>query len=482
MKKKKLKNNILLLSFLWFGFNAQADTTFVFSLNEFLASVVKYHPIAKQANILNTRADANLLMARGSFDPSIAGTYDAKTFDNKNYWQQLLTEIRIPTWYGLQPKIGYELNDGVRNPDNTFKYMGSENTPLQNGLLYAGVKASLGSGLIMDERRSVLKQAKLFVQQNEFERQIVVNDLLFNAFDAYNAWNLSYRKTIVLQNALNNGRIRFKAIKSLAELGDLAGIDSVETLTQIQMFELLLNEAKIELISNQYILNTFLWDEQLNPIFLEPNIQPSAIQNKDLNIQDSIINSKSYSFLLQQHPKIKSILSKTEQLEIEEKLKQNKLLPKLDVNYNVLLNDATNNPPLQYGAYSQNYKWGAEVSFPIFLRTERGSLNLTRLKINEIELSLAQTENELNNKSLSYQQQVLLLYQQLQLSQKMLLNYRRLLDSEQQKFDAGESSVFILNSREQKLFDAELKLLELEFKLNKSLSALKWSLSLWVNG
>jgi outer membrane protein TolC len=482
MKKLNLKNKLLIVTFMLLSLGAKADTTYVFTLNEFLASVVKYHPIAQQAGILNLKANANLMMARGNFDPTVSGTYDAKTFDNKNYWQQLLTEVSIPTWYGLQPKVGYELNEGLRNSDNSFQYLGNENVNLPNGLLYAGVKASLGSGLIMDERRSILKQAKLMLAQNEFDRQNALNDLLFEAFDAYNAWDLSNNKINVLSNALATGTQRLNAIKRLSELGDLAGIDTVETLTQIQLFELMLNEAKIELIHQQFRLNTFLWDENQNPIFLEPNIKPESLKNNNLNLQDSIRKAINLNVWIQQHPKIKSIQSKTEQLDIEALLKTNKLLPKLDLNYNVLLNDATNNPPLQYSNYSQNYKWGAELKIPIFLRTERANLNLTKLKIRETDLYLAQTENELNNKAISYQQQLLTLQQQIVLSQKMVNNYRLLLNTEQQKFDLGESSIFLINSREQKLFESELKLLELEYKYLKTISALKWSLSLWVNG
>ncbi|MEX0595640.1 MAG: TolC family protein, partial [Candidatus Paceibacterota bacterium] len=377
---------------------------------------------------------------------------------------------------------GYELNEGLRSSDNSFQYMGNENVNLPNGLLYAGVKASLGSGLIMDERRSILRQAKLLIQQNEFDRQNAINDLLFEAFDAYNAWNLSNNKIIVLSNALTTGTLRLNSIKRLSELGDLAGIDTVETLTQIQMFELMLNEARIELIHQQFRLNTFLWDENQSPIFLEPNIKPESISNNNLNLQDSIRTAVNLDVFIQQHPKIKSIQSKTEQLDIEALLKTNKLLPKLDLNYNVLLNDVTNNPPLQYGNYSQNYKWGAELRIPIFLRTERANLTLTRLKIRETDLFLVQTENELNNKATAYQRQLFTLQQQILLSQRMVNNYRLLLNSEQQKFDLGESSIFLMNSREQNLFESELKLLELEYKYLKAISSLKWSLSLWVNG
>lgn len=478
MKKNKI---LLLFVFICFIFKTKADSTFVFTLPQFFSSVLKYHPLAKQADLLNLIADANLLQSRGSFDPVINGQFENKTFDNKNYWQQLLTEINIPTWYGLQPKIGYEFNDGIQNTDNTFKYLSNEKSNLPNGLFYAGIKANLGAGFILDERRATLKQAKLFIQQNKFERDNAINNLMFDAFDAYSQWNMSANKIIVLENALATGQLRFEAISKLSLLGDIAGIDTLETLTQMMVFQMMLNDAKIEFQANKYKINSFLWDEAQNPIFLEPNIVPQSITPDLLNISDTILKSNSFKTIVQNHPKIKSIEFKYDQLEIEERLKENKLLPKLDLNYNVFLNDVNNNPPLQYSSYSQNYKLGIDFTMPIFLREQRGNLALTRLKLTETDLILKQTENEIINKSLAYQQQIQIFTIQKSLIEKMIINYQRLLESENIKFDLGESSVFLVNSREQKLFESQIKLFEIEYKYLKSLASLKWSLGLWIN-
>lgn len=467
--------------FICFIFKTKADSTYIFTLPQFFSSVINYHPLAKQADLLNLKADANLLQSRGSFDPILNGHFDNKTFDNKNYWQQLLTEITIPTWYGLQPKIGYEFNDGLKNTDNTFKYLSNEKNNLPNGLFYAGVKANLGAGLILDERRAILRQAKIYVQQNKFEKENAINNLMFEAFDAYNQWSLSANKIIVLENALSSGKLRFEAISSLSLLGEIAGIDTLETLTQMMVFQMMLNEAKIELQTNKHLINSFLWDEALNPIFLEPNITPQSIVPYFLNISDSLLQSDIFKPIVQNHPKIKSISLKYEQLEIEERLKANKLLPKLDVNYNIFINDVSSNPALQHPSYSQNYKLGIDFTMPIFLREQRGNLALTKLKLTETNLILKQTENEIINKSLAYQQQIQIYTTQKLLIEKMIKNYQRLLESEKTKFDLGESSVFLVNSREQKLFEAQIKLFEIEYKYLKSLASLKWSLGLWIN-
>lgn len=47
--------------------------------------------------------------------------------------------------------------------------------------------------------------------------------------------------------------------------------------------------------------------------------------------------------------------------------------------------------------------------------------------------------------------------------------------AEQSKYANGESSLFLINSRENKLIDAQEKILELRLKFLKSYNKLKWT-------
>jgi len=54
-------------------------------------------------------------------------------------------------------------------------------------------------------------------------------------------------------------------------------------------------------------------------------------------------------------------------------------------------------------------------------------------------------------------------------------NYRKLYRGEETRFKSGESSLFLLISREIKLLEASQKLVELKTKLFKSYQSLQWS-------
>jgi len=71
----------------------------ILTQQEFIDIVIKYHPIAKQADINIEKAKADILIARGGFDPNATASITQKTFDGIEYYNSVNPEIRIPTWY-----------------------------------------------------------------------------------------------------------------------------------------------------------------------------------------------------------------------------------------------------------------------------------------------------------------------------------------------------------------------------------------------
>ncbi|NNC62573.1 MAG: transporter, partial [Eudoraea sp.] len=68
--------------------------------------------------------------------------------------------------------------------------------------------------------------------------------------------------------------------------------------------------------------------------------------------------------------------------------------------------------------------------------------------------------------------------EQNQLVYDIVTNYRTLLQGEERKFNFGESSLFLINSRESKLIDARLKQNELQNKFFKAKAKLFQSLAI----
>jgi hypothetical protein len=56
----------------------------------------------------------------------------------------------------------------------------------------------------------------------------------------------------------------------------------------------------------------------------------------------------------------------------------------------------------------------------------------------------------------------------------MIDNLQKLLNLEMLRFNQGESSIFLINSRENKLFDTQIKQNELQMKIMKTIFKLRW--------
>jgi outer membrane protein TolC len=98
-----------------------------------------------------------------------------------------------------------------------------------------------------------------------------------------------------------------------------------------------------------------------------------------------------------------------------------------------------------------------------------------------IRLEQLETEYKFQEKQLNIQNKVQIVLQQLDMigeqvitQANILQNYQRLLEAENLKFQIGESSIFMLNSREQKLIETNLKLVKLQKEYQKLRRKLDW--------
>ena len=84
------------------------------SLEEFLRLVRTYHPVAKQAALGVELAKAEVTSARGAFDPRFSNGTSRKEFDGLLYYDHQISEVKIPTWFGVDVVAGVESLDGNR--------------------------------------------------------------------------------------------------------------------------------------------------------------------------------------------------------------------------------------------------------------------------------------------------------------------------------------------------------------------------------
>ena len=450
----------LLFLLIFWQQNAQDGLLNKMTLSEYLGYVKNYHPIVKQANLVINTSEAKLLKARGAFDPKIEVDFSKKLFKETKYYNKLNGAFKIPTWYGVEFKANFDKNEGL--------YLNNEeNLPL-DGLYSAGISISLAKGFLTNKRMATLKQAKYFVNQAKEDQQILVNKILYDASLSYFNWLKTYNEKRVYASFLNNAKVRFKGTRRAFQEGEKPAIDTLEAGITLNSRRLNLEKANIKLIKSSLALSNYLWLNENTPIELKENIIPDLQTFSAIDKTFNIALFNNANFDIERHPKIKSLGFKIQSLDIDKRLKKNNLLPKVDVQYNFLsangaqINSFTNN----------NYKAGLNLSMPIFIRKERGDLKLARIKLEDKKLENTTAKVIIKNKINAIQQELASYLLQTNFTFKIVRDYAVLLKAEERKFFLGESSLFLVNYREEKYIDSKLKAINLQNSFFKAKASL----------
>ena len=459
-----MKYKLLVLSlFIFNQLSFSQDSAKVFSPDAFAFYVKKYHPVSVQASLISKRAESEVQASKGGFDPKLYTVIDEKNYSDKNYYSLLDAGLKIPTWFGVEFKAAYQQNAGL--------YLNPENEVPLNGQFLAGANISLLQGMFIDERRAMLKQSRLLLDYSQNEQRVVLNDLMLEAFESYWTWVNDYNQLLIQQKAVVLAETRYKALVNNYKQGEQPAIDTLEAYIQYQTRLYTLNDAKLKLQQSRMYMSTYLWYENNVPLELNERLAAPVLNIRE-NVRAIDSLNKSAIVIDDNHPLLQQYQLKLSQLEIDRRLKAEKIKPKLDLNYN-FINEPVNAMPFD-GMDFQNAKWGVNFSFPIFIRKERGDLNITKIKIRETDLGRDLKAYDLKNKSNIIIAEINTLKAQLDLYETVVQNYDKLLQAERQKFDNGESSVFLVNARELSLIQAEVSYVSLGAKYQQSYIKRQW--------
>lgn len=445
-----------------------AGTTFsqptVFSFEAFNASVVSFHPVAQQAKNILLQADALAVKARGAFDPNLQLETKSKTFAGISYYNYADAEVKIPLWYGMDIVGGIENISGSRvNPEVTN---GSSS--------YLGIEVPLLKNLSMDKRRAAVLQAKLLQQQTQFEARLAMNDLLYEAQSAYWQWAGAWEQFQLFENTLQANRKRFELIKTAYRLGDKTAMDTVEAFVQLQTIEYGWMQARLEWQNMALAASYFLWDREGKAVSLPERVVPESTSENSV-LSTPAFRTDSIMQYVSNHPKLQWYRLKLETNRVDLRLKRQSTLPSLNVKLNVLSKNYFSANPFQAAYLQHNQQLGVSFYMPVLLREARSDYRLSQLKLQHSQYDMSGTQWALDLKIQQYLNEATSLKQQLGALEQTVLMSEILLRNETLRYELGESSLFLVNSRETKALEARQKLIAARIKSLKNQSALQWS-------
>lgn len=452
------RNKVFILFFLFFNLaNGFSQENFDLSYSKFVEIVRKNNPLALVANNFNDIARSQYEASRGNYDPVFNSSIDSKYFNKTNYYNIAQGSIKQPIFTSQYLKAGYEFGNG--------NYLNPEQSTSAYGLPYLGVEASLLQGLLFDKRRADVLKSKNAIDYYKAEQLIVINDLLYQSTLSYVDF-LYYKKVLSLTNYfLSLANTRLRGIEDLANNGEKPFVDTIEAAIFTQSRILDLQSAFIDITKSQNELNTFIWTEDQMPSAKTVSLITNDSLDDTYERAKSVMLKKLAEDSLN-NPILMQYKAKQNVLEVEKRYKKELIKPKLDVSYNFLSNNQDSYAPV---LSPNNYKWGASLSFPLFLRNSRNEYKLAGINARNNSYDLKYKENELERKQMYLKQSTTVLILQLQNAERSAKYSKLLVEAERLKFENGESSLFMLNTRESKWLESELKLAEYKLKFIKSL-------------
>jgi outer membrane protein TolC len=437
------------------------DSVISFSIDEFYKIILEHHPVVKQARLLNEVALQEIRLARGAFDPKLEFFWDKKEFQNKTYFDRMDGRVYFPSQFPVNPKIGWQQNRGSQlNP--------SEILP-GDRQLYAGFEFPVGRGLITDERRAALQQAKLYQNIAAADQIKLINKILLEAAKDYWNWYHAYYNYRLINRGVTIASEIFRRVRVNAVNGEAAPVDTVQAKITLQTRLVEQQEAILNFQNSGIMISNYLWNEAGEPLDLALRVAPL------LGPEDVALSLQTISSLTEQarqnHPELVKFRNKIGQLQVDRQLAREWLKPRLDLNYALLTDPST---PTQFNPLD-DYKFGVDFSFPILLRKERSKLELTNIKIRGTEFDQQQTEREIVNEINAVFNEIVNTGVIIRQQGEMVDLYDRLLRAELLNLENGESDLFKINIQQEKLIESQSKFLKMQSLYEKAKAALYWA-------
>lgn len=438
----------------------------VFSFATYLQMIRTYHPIMREASIEVEMAKSEITKAVGSFNPVVSAELGGKMLDGIRYYSYQNPALNWPIWYGAEIVAGNEALRGDRLDASQTK----------GNISYVGISVPLLKDVVIDKRRAYLQQAKVMHSMAKSQQRIWINDLMLEAIEAYIKWLEAYESWKAIGDLVRVNEERVNQVKVIWRLGERAAIDTTEAITQWQSMQLLQAEYEVKFQQAGYSLSAFLWKPNYEPQLLPETVIPDAAAWVfDENSLSGLVNE----FLQEvddRHPYLQWYQQKVNWQQIDKKLKFQELLPKLNVQYNQLSKSSnwqgiTNANQL----FNNNYKYGIKFETPLLFSNGRASYRMAKLKLEQVKLNEVQKKIELQVKLKQYYAGYQNFKKQSSIQAQQVTNYQRLALAEESRFKQGESSLFLMNSRETKLIEGKLKQVELNAKKLKSAYSVLWA-------
>ncbi len=417
---------------------------------------------------------------------------------------------------GLAPKLGgsYQI-DMSSTRYSTSNFFNTLN-PAYSSKFSLTYTQPLGRGLRTDDTRRQIEIAKKNLALTDVQFRQQATTIITNVEQAY--WELvNALKTLQVQvEAVTQSRAQVETNKRQVAQGVLAPIDVVEAEAQVKNFEQNVYLAQESVTRSENTLKTLmladrqaeLWSRSLLPV------TPVNLEAPRILLEDAV------STALQNRFELAELRTNTDINKINQKFYRDRIKPQIDLemnyssngyagqvsnNDNPVLNDLNalqkrvaelsnlaglpnqsgqiyNNPPADFqGGYGQSlanmfgqdnpsFRVGVRISLPLKNRTAKADLGHSLAEGRRLDTVRAQTEQLIEADVRNTTQAVRSVEARLAAAAASRVAAEQQYTSEQRKFQAGMSTVYLVLQRQTDLVTARGRELQTQTDLNKAIA------------
>ncbi|MEM1042969.1 MAG: TolC family protein [Bacteroidota bacterium] len=407
----------------------------VLTLEAFLGQVLRANPAARSLRLETDRALADLLDARGGFDPTLTSGYEYKTEDADDKLNVLRSGVALPLDLPMSPSLLVDYRRGL----------GSSIDPSVStspaGETRFGLSFSPLQGFGTNKRRAALEAARLGPRLAEAFEARGQNRLLLDAAQVFWAWAEAQEVLQVNRELLVLATERRDFVVRQARAGETAAVDSVEAELAVASREGKVAEARRKAEQASVKLAVFLWNEDGTP----GTSRYSAPTLPTLRAEPD--SAQAVATALAQRPELREVALAQRQAEVEQRLAREQLRPDLKLEAQVVSYD--DNP---LGV--TDVKLGFRIDQPLLFRAGRSEAARA-----EIEIQALRFEQDLARRAIRADVDAVLValrqsLRRVSAAERRVELAQRLQEAEQRRFELGESTLFLVNQREQAFAEA----------------------------
>lgn len=365
---------------------------------------------------------------------------------------------------------GLNLYGGYRQGDRDFPVYDGKYETLPAGELRAGIQLPIFRDREIDQRRADLRLAELGVDVASVGVEAKRIEVINKATQRYWYWVGAGRKYSIVEDLLSIARERLRGIEERVNHGDLPEFELKDNKRSILQRESQLVKAERAFQNAGIELAVFLGNEE--EVLLRSKVPKVMLPPGPKSIHSS---EELTNIAIGKRPEIKAIRILQNQLETELKLAKNQTDPKLDFMFQVSKDLGDGNKTKE----QTEVESGVLVEIPLQVRKAEGKIASTEAKLRKIEQEMMFYKKRIEADIKDAISALENARNQIYLNRKELKYARELEAGERSRFQAGESTIFIVNLREQATADTALKEVEALQEYHVAEANLKAALGEW---